>query len=127
MGAAAHWAVANPGVPALMFCCEVVSAGYTWDPAKPDIAIALTNSLFGDGSAAAVLLCPSAARPLPTPSPASAARRRPALYGFESLLLPDTLSSLCYTWLEAPAAKFSFTISPQARYRMRLRASPASP
>ena len=27
MTAAAHWATANPGVPALMFCCEIVSAG----------------------------------------------------------------------------------------------------
>ena len=37
---------------------------------------------------------------------------RPMLYGFESLLLPDSLDSLCYNWLEE-YNKFSFTISPQ--------------
>ena len=116
MATAAHWAEANPGKPALMFCCEVVSAGYMWDSAKPDIAIALTNSLFGDGSAAAVLICPTPDRPIEsTPS-----RPRPALYGFESLLLPDSLDSLCYQWLD-DYHKFSFTISPQVPYLMGLK------
>ena len=134
MATAAHWAEANPGKPALMFACEVVSAGYMWDSSKPgkggthrqaeqskqarahrqagsqhkhahtakqaqarapqpmqaqasaskhpmcsefhlpspplhptctDIAIALTNSLFGDGSAAAILMCPTPIVPSP--------------------------------------------------------------
>ena len=118
MAAAAHWAEAHPGRPALMFCCEVVSAAYAWDStaSPPDIAVALTNSLFGDGSAAAVLLCPSPDRPVESAWPRMP---RPALYGFESLLLPDSESSLCYTWLDAPS-KFSFTISPQVPYLMGL-------
>jgi len=116
MATAAHWAEANPGKPALMFCCEVVSAGYCWDPAHPDIAVALTNSLFGDGSAAAVLICPSADRPVESSWPEMP---RPALYGFESLLLPDSLDSLCYSWLDEQS-KFSFTISPQVPYLMGL-------
>ena len=116
MATAAHWAEANPGKPALMFCCEVVSAGYQWDSSKPEIAVALTNSLFGDGSAAAVLIAPSATRPIvPTPS-----QPRPVLYGFESLLLPDSLDSLCYKWLDE-YSKFSFTISPQVPYLMGLK------
>ena len=116
MAAAAHWAEAHPGKPALMFACEVVSAAYQWDSAKPDIAVALTNSLFGDGSAAAVLIAPSPTRPIiATPD-----QPRPMLYGFESLLLPDSLDSLCYNWLD-DYHKFSFTISPQVPYLMGLK------
>ena len=37
---------------------------------------------------------------------------KPALYGFESMLVPDTLNSLCYEWLD-DYHKYSFTISPQ--------------
>ena len=35
MATAAHWAEANPGKPALMFACEVVSAGSMCDSSKP--------------------------------------------------------------------------------------------
>jgi len=116
MATAAHWAEANPGVPALMFACEIVSAGYVWDSGKPDLAIALTNSLFGDGSAAAVLMCPTPEKPIAS----TTAAPKPALYGFESLLLPDSLESLCYTWLD-DYHKFSFSISPQVPYLMGLK------
>ena len=116
MCTAAHWAEANPGAPALMLCIEVVSAGYMWDSAKPDMAMALTNSLFGDGSAAAVLVCPTAQRPIRS----TAAAPKPMLYGFESMLVPDTLNSLCYEWLDE-YHKFSFTISPQVPYLMGLK------
>jgi len=116
MATAAHWAEANPGKPALMFCCEIVSAGYVWDASQPDIAVALTNSLFGDGSAAAVLMCPTPARPVNLPRLGP----RAMLYGFESLLLPDSLDTLCYEWLDS-CNKFSFTISPQVPYLMGLK------
>jgi len=116
MATAAHWAAANPGKPALMFACEIVSAGYLWDASKPEIAVALTNSLFGDGSAAAVLICPTPNKPIASPPSAP----RPMLYGFESLLLPDSLDSLCYNWLDN-YHKFSFTISPEVPYLMGLK------
>jgi predicted naringenin-chalcone synthase len=116
MATAAHWAEANPGKPALMFACEVVSAGYMWDHTKPDIAIALTNSLFGDGSAAAVLICPTPKMSIvSTPT-----LPRPMLYGFESLLLPNSVDTLCYNWLD-DYHKYSFTISPQVPYLMGLK------
>jgi len=116
MCTAAHWAEANPGSIALMLCMEVVSAGYMWDAGVPDMAMALTNSLFGDGCAAAVLICPTPQKPIQS----SDARPKPALYGFESMLVPDTLGSLCYEWLE-DYNKYSFTISPQVPYLMGLK------
>ncbi|KAL3892560.1 MAG: hypothetical protein SGPRY_015014, partial [Prymnesium sp.] len=63
-----------------------------------------------DGCACAVLLCPTPQRPVVSSLDAI----KPTLYGFESMIVPDTLSSLCYEWLD-DYNKFSFTISPQAR------------
>merc|ERR1719265_351054 len=115
MFTAAHWAEAHPGAVALMFCVEVVSAAYMWDPSNPDISEALTNSLFGDGSAAAVLRCPV---PDPMPAPKSATPvLRPSLWGFESMILPDSLETLCYFWDDA-RHKNSFIIQPQVPYVM---------
>jgi len=116
MCTAAHWAEANPGAPALMLCMEVVSAGYMWDAGNPDMAMALTNSLFGDGCACAILICPTPQKPIRSTTEAI----KPALYGFESMLVPDTLGSLCYEWLD-DYHKYSFTISPQVPYLMGLK------
>jgi len=116
MCTAAHWAEANPGCPALMLCVEVVSAGYMWDAGAPDMAMALTNALFGDGCACAILMCPTPQKPISSTEETI----RPMLYGFESMLVPDTLDSLCYEWLD-DYNKFSFTISPQVPYLMGLK------
>jgi len=45
---------------------------------------------------------------------------RAVIYGFESLILPDSLNSLCYDWLDKHN-KFSFTISPEVPYLMGLK------
>ena len=120
---------------------QVVSAAYLWDSTRQDVAVALTDSLFGDGCAAAILRCDLAAAArstLPTcafsstspVSPLEAAlgltlpsdshqlgpeQVVPELLGFESLLLPGTLDALQYTWDETHH-KYSFTISADVPY-----------
>jgi len=116
MASAAHWAIANPGQVAVMLCVEIVSAAYVWEGGACDMPVALTNALFGDGAAAAVLICPDAEAPLPALPDGGL---RPLLYGFESMLVPGTLEALHYTWLDE-VNKFSFTIEPQVPYLMGL-------
>lgn len=62
----------------------------------------------GDGCACAILMCPTPQKPISSTEETI----KPMLYGFESMLVPDTLDSLCYEWLD-DYNKFSFTISPQ--------------
>lgn len=55
---ASNWALANPGLNAVMCSVEICSAEYVWNKtadAALQMKLAVTNSLFGDGCTAAVV------------------------------------------------------------------------
>jgi alkylresorcinol/alkylpyrone synthase/polyketide synthase Type III len=97
------WAALNPGRVALMICCEVNSALYIHED---NVSVAVVNSLFGDGCAAAVV------RAVPPDEPAPLA---PQVLDFESHLIPETWAAMHYTWAEAHG-KFSFVLDRDVPY-----------
>ena len=113
-----QWAEANPGQVALLVCVEVCSAGYMWDKEDPQISVALTNSLFGDGCAACVLRCPADSSNVRSLEGEGA--MQPAIYGYEAMLLPGTLDALCYKFDDV-YGKFSFIIQPDVPYVIGLQ------
>jgi len=113
-----QWAEANPGQSALLVCVEVCSAGYFWDRNDQDMSVALTNSLFGDGCAACVLRAPSDSGNIR--SLEGGGKLEPTIYGYEAMLLPNTLDALCYNYDDA-RSKFSFIIQPAVPYLIGLQ------
>jgi polyketide synthase Type III len=114
---AGQWAEANPGQIALLVCVEVCSAGYMWDKEDPQMSVALTNSLFGDGCAACVLRCPVDSSNMRLLKGNGALQ--PSIYGYEAMLLPGTLDALCYNFDDV-RSKFSFVIQPAVPYLIGL-------
>jgi polyketide synthase Type III len=96
------WAVANPGKNALMICCEVNSALYVYDD---DLTTGVVNSLFGDGTAAALL------RADPKDEPAFV----PRVLGFRSHIIPETWDAMHYAWDEHQK-RFSFRLARDVPY-----------
>ena len=78
------WCKSNPTKKALLICCEISSAIYSLDDSEET---ALVNSLFADGTAAAVLQHNSLS-----------SYHCASVLAFESLVLPDSLHLLRFDW-----------------------------
>lgn len=102
LNAAASWASARPGSLAVVVCIEVCSAAYV--PA-PGIANAVVNSLFADGSSAAVLQVPDD----------KTSGLVPLIERFSSLLVPESLDSMRFDWND-DANKFQFGLDAEVPY-----------
>ena len=101
MVAVSQWAAANPGRPALLLCNEVCSAAYVFDMT---IRTGVVNSLFGDGTAAALLL---------SDEEQTSAADGPMFLGFESLVLPAIKDEMRFDFEQG---KFSFFLSWEIPY-----------
>ncbi len=98
----ASWAAANPGRNALMLCIEICSAAYVFDDS---FRTAIVNSLFGDGSAAALIR----ADPLDEP------RDAPRVLGFSSHIITDAIGAMRFDW-DDRAGKFRFFLDREIPY-----------
>lgn len=78
----ANWCHANPNKNALLICVEICSAIYTLDGS---VRTAIVNSLFGDGSAVALLRHEKECQ-------------LPAILDFESHLIPADSEELRFDW-----------------------------
>jgi alkylresorcinol/alkylpyrone synthase/polyketide synthase Type III len=114
---AANWAQSNRGLHAVVLCCEICSAAYVWDSARPTIGVSVVNSLFGDAAAATVVLCP----PHTVYRTTSKCYVHPTLIAFESYIIPNSLEALYFDWDESHG-KYSFILSPTVPYDMALSA-----
>lgn len=101
MAAVAGWATANPGRLALMVCIEACSAAYVFDGT---MRTSVVNSLFGDGSAA-VLVVAGGRDPRPVPE----------LLGFASRIIPEAVGAMRYDW-DDEHGRFSFFLDPEVPY-----------
>lgn len=82
LNAVTSWTNNNPGKKALLVCCELCSTIYSVDDSENT---ALVNSLFGDGVAVAVI-------------EANKESSNATIMGFESYLIPNSLSMLRFDW-----------------------------
>jgi 3,5-dihydroxyphenylacetyl-CoA synthase len=96
------WCLANPGGNALLVCIEVCSATYVDDDT---MRTAVVNSLFGDGSAAALIRA----------DPVDEPRFAPRILGFESQIVTSAIGAMRYEW-DSRAGKFSFFLDPNIPY-----------
>ena len=96
----ASFAAANPGRPALLLACEVCSAAYVFDMT---VRTGVVNSLFGDGSAAALLLADESL----------SAADGPRILGFESCVLHEARDEMRFDFEEG---KFSFYLGWEIPY-----------
>jgi polyketide synthase Type III len=101
LNAVVGWSERNPGKTAAMICIEVCSAAYVIDE---DMTTAVVNSLFGDGSAA-ILVVTSENSPAPSP----------AVLKFSSYLIPQTLNAMEFRWSERHG-KFQFMLDREVPY-----------
>ena len=95
------WSQMHPGQLAVMICIEVCSAAYVIDD---NIETAVVNSLFGDGSAALVVVTSD-----------DSSSQRPAVLQFSSYLIPETLNAMAFRWSESHG-KYRFTLSKDVPY-----------
>nr|WP_258574808.1 3,5-dihydroxyphenylacetyl-CoA synthase DpgA [Streptomyces shenzhenensis] len=102
----AAWAAAHPGRNAVMVCAEACSAAYVIDGS---MRTAVVNSLFGDGSAAVVLVAPAGHDAGP-PVPAG-----PRVLSFASHIITDAFDAMRYDW-DDEQGKFSFFLDPEIPY-----------
>jgi len=98
----ASWAMSNPGKNALMVSIEVCSAAYVFDNS---MRTAIVNSLFGDGSAAALLRADNRDEPM----------FAPRVLGFESHIIPEAIHAMRYDW-DDDSGKFSFFLDREIPY-----------
>ncbi len=103
LNSVAGWASTHPGELALMVCVEVCSAAYVFDGT---LSSSVVTSLFGDGAAAVAVTAPSDNQPQPD---------GPELLRFSSLIIPEAIDAMRYTWDERHG-KFSFRLDPQVPY-----------
>lgn len=96
----ASFAAANPGRPALLVTCEVCSAAYVFDMT---VRTGVVNSLFGDGSAAALLLADDRL----------GAADGPSILGFESCIVHAAREEMRFDF---EAGKFSFYLGWEIPY-----------
>jgi polyketide synthase Type III len=101
LNAIVGWSQRHPGEIAAMVCIEVCSAAYVTDD---EISTAVVNSLFGDGSAA-ILVVTSDDRPA----------QCPAVLKFASYLIPQTLNAMEFSWSESHG-KFRFSLERDVPY-----------
>jgi polyketide synthase Type III len=106
LNATANWAKANPGRVAVMVCAEACSAAYTMDST---MRTAVVNSLFGDGSAALVVVAPA------TPDGPGTTSPGPRVLGFASRIITEAVDAMRYDWDDAQN-RFSFFLDPDIPY-----------
>lgn len=98
--AAAQFASANPGRPALLLCCEACSAAYVFDDS---LRTSVVNSLFGDGAAAVLVVAPAAPKPL----------EGPELLGFEPFVVHEARDEMRFDFEDG---RFSFYLGWEIPY-----------
>jgi len=90
----------NPGSIGLLLCVEICSAIYVFDQ---DLRTAVTNSLFGDGGAAAVVTTGALKARVP----------QLEILGFDSHIITDHIDAMRF---ELNDAKNSFLLDPEVPY-----------
>lgn len=97
-----QWVRNNPGRVALLVCCEINSAMYVLDET---LRTGIVNSIFGDGAAAAVLVCDSAGESRPLPQ----------VLDFESFCIPEQWAAMRFDWNDS-AGRWSFYLDRDIPY-----------
>jgi len=95
-----QYAANNPGNPAMMVSSEICSAAYVFDMT---VRTGVVNSLFGDGSAAIVLLARDDL----------SFKDGPQIMGFESLIVPQALEEMRFDFVDG---LFSFYLGRDIPY-----------
>jgi predicted naringenin-chalcone synthase len=100
LSAVSHWCQSNPGQSALLVCCEISSAIYSFDESEET---AIVNSLFGDGAAAALI--------------SADGEDYPQVFDFASFLIPRTEECLRFEWDQADS-RFRFVVEKRTPYAL---------
>jgi predicted naringenin-chalcone synthase len=96
----ANFCARNPGSMGLLLCVEICSAAYVFDST---VRTTVSNSLFGDGAAAAVI----------TTGATSAHVPKLDILGFDSHIITEQIDAMRF---ELNGAKNSFVIEPEVPY-----------
>ena len=96
----AAWAAAHRGRPALLLTCEVCSAAYVFDMT---VRTGVVNSLFGDGSAAILLIADDSLT----------ASHGPQILDFESIMVGEAIEEMRFDF---EAGKFNFYLGRDIPY-----------
>jgi predicted naringenin-chalcone synthase len=104
------WAVANPGMLAVLVCAEACSAAYAMDGT---MRTAVVNSLFGDGAAAIAVLADRVDGD--ESSDFLSDLDGPRILKTASIIITDAADAMRYDW-DRDLGRFSFFLDPQIPY-----------